>query len=580
MRYLKVKVIGDSTVGKTSLLSRWYHQNYPPQDEPGQKQRGNSSTLPPVLESFFVNTTVNSEAYIVTFWDTCTMRSFNDMDVVKLKPLEYEDTDVFIACFDISNPKSFQNISTVWVPEMRYYVPGTPLVVVGNKADLRSSDSLQTLVSCAKGLELAKRLDAEYLEMSAVTCEGLKEVIDTALRIALSRPNSVENKPKRKFAKFNDNPDKVFSKLYEPPSLPRQVPEEIVISIPASTYSSNMRKLLVHNSADCSDFTINFDQCSIPVHRIVLCMAGEWFRNLLLNKTATETELKGLLIPHLSNEEDQKTVRFEAFKRFLEFIYTLEFAFDQKSNQEVLKEVSKMARASQLSELIECCTNVLNKEDYLNSKICRLANEHRRQTVRDLFVNKPTLSDVTFSVEGRHVFAHKAIVMARCDVMAAMLGGAFKEGSTAKEPIPIAETTEDGFLDLLEYLYTDALAERPSSDYRQLLVLSDRFCLPRLRAVCELYISNQVKKEIRKKLNLSTDTCRIILHTLLFAEYHNATQLYKWCCYIITIYYANFEKLEDLALLKPQVRAYLENHRWPPLSYLAELEEFKRRTNR
>lgn len=84
--------------------------------------------------------------------------------------------------------------------------------------------------------------------------------------------------------------------------------------------------------------------------------------------------------------------------------------------------------------------------------------------------------------------------------------------------IHIAETTEEAFLDLLEYLYTDSLAERASRDYRQLLVLSDRFCLPRLRALCELYISNQVKKEVRKKLNLSTDTCRLILHTLIFAE--------------------------------------------------------------
>lgn len=97
-----------------------------------------TSTLPSVLDSFLVNTTVNGETFLVTYWDTCTLTSLNDMDLIKLKPMEYEDIDVFLACFDITNPHSFQNISTVWVPELRYYVPGAPLVVIGNKSDLRA----------------------------------------------------------------------------------------------------------------------------------------------------------------------------------------------------------------------------------------------------------------------------------------------------------------------------------------------------------------------------------------------------------------------------------------------------------
>jgi len=137
MRYLKVKAIGDSSVGKTSLLSRWYQDSHSSQSLQHQNQNAEkTSTLPSVLDSFLVNTTVNGETFIVTYWDTCT--SFSDVDSMKLKPLEYEDIDVFLACFDISNPHSFQNISTVWVPELKFFVPGTPLIVIGNKADLRS----------------------------------------------------------------------------------------------------------------------------------------------------------------------------------------------------------------------------------------------------------------------------------------------------------------------------------------------------------------------------------------------------------------------------------------------------------
>lgn len=134
MRSLKVKVVGDPGVGKTSLLAQIYCENSSPDDE----NRLDPASVPPVLDSYLINTTIDQENYVVTFWDTCTIRSSDEFDLSKVRPLEYRDTDVFLVCFDISCPNSFQNISTVWAPELKHYMPGTPVVVVGNKADLRS----------------------------------------------------------------------------------------------------------------------------------------------------------------------------------------------------------------------------------------------------------------------------------------------------------------------------------------------------------------------------------------------------------------------------------------------------------
>ena len=133
MRRLKVKVVGDGNVGKTSFLVRWYHENFPDQDEtplfPGREK-----ILPSVQDPFFTNMTVDRANYVLTFWDTISGAEF-----LKFRPMEYEETDVFLVFFDLSNPTSFQNVSTVWVPELKHYMPGTPILVVGNKTDLRKS---------------------------------------------------------------------------------------------------------------------------------------------------------------------------------------------------------------------------------------------------------------------------------------------------------------------------------------------------------------------------------------------------------------------------------------------------------
>ena len=48
-------------------------------------------------------------------------------------------------------------------------------------------------------------------------------------------------------------------------------------------------------------------------------------------------------------------------------------------------------------------------------------------TVKELFLNKQTFSDLKFVVEDGEVYAHKAILRSRSKVMAALLSGAFCE---------------------------------------------------------------------------------------------------------------------------------------------------------
>lgn len=50
--------------------------------------------------------------------------------------------------------------------------------------------------------------------------------------------------------------------------------------------------------------------------------------------------------------------------------------------------------------------------------------------------------------------AHRAVLVARCDVMAAMFSGKYAEARS--RVVPIHGVSSDTFLSFLEYLYTDS----------------------------------------------------------------------------------------------------------------------------
>jgi hypothetical protein len=85
-------------------------------------------------------------------------------------------------------------VGVQWVPEISYHCPGVPFLLVGNKVDLRDdAEMVQRLsdrglrpISTEQGEELARRIGAvRYLECSALTQQGLKNVFDEGVRAAL-----------------------------------------------------------------------------------------------------------------------------------------------------------------------------------------------------------------------------------------------------------------------------------------------------------------------------------------------------------------------------------------------------------
>ena len=97
-------------------------------------------------------------------------------------------------CFSIDSPDSLENIPDKWTPEVKHFCPNVPIILVGNKKDLRNDENTkrelmrmrQEPVSSEEGRAMQDQIRAyAYLECSAKTNEGVREVFETATRAAL-----------------------------------------------------------------------------------------------------------------------------------------------------------------------------------------------------------------------------------------------------------------------------------------------------------------------------------------------------------------------------------------------------------
>ena len=118
------------------------------------------------------------------------------------------------------------------------------------------------------------------------------------------------------------------------------------------------------------------------------------------------------------------------FKRCLQFLYTGIVELNKES--EMLEETIQVARLFNLPELQLICENAQKGDEFLNPSIGTWLNDRNGSVARKLFLNNSLFSDVTFSVEGETIPAHKLVLCCRCDVMSAMLSGRFME-SESKE---------------------------------------------------------------------------------------------------------------------------------------------------
>jgi len=176
---VKVVVVGDGMVGKTSMLISYTTNSFP------------VDYVPTVFENYSTNVVVDNKLISLALWDTAGQEEFE-----RLRPISYPNTDVFLVCFSITSEVSLNNVKTKWIPELQHYAPNVPILLIATKADVRDDENIvkdhetrgQQIISVHRGNQLAKDIGAaKYLECSALTQIGLKEVFEDAMRIGIEK---------------------------------------------------------------------------------------------------------------------------------------------------------------------------------------------------------------------------------------------------------------------------------------------------------------------------------------------------------------------------------------------------------
>uniref|UniRef100_A0A1I7T986 Ras-related C3 botulinum toxin substrate 1 n=1 Tax=Caenorhabditis tropicalis TaxID=1561998 RepID=A0A1I7T986_9PELO len=176
-RQIKCVVVGDGTVGKTCMLISYTTDSFPVQ------------YVPTVFDNYSAQMNLDGNIVNLGLWDTAGQEDYD-----RLRPLSYPQTDVFILCFSVVSPVSFDNVATKWIPEIRQHCPDAPVILVGTKLDLRDEpEPMRQLqaegkspISKAQGLKMAQKIKAiKYLECSALTQQGLTQVFEDAVRSIL-----------------------------------------------------------------------------------------------------------------------------------------------------------------------------------------------------------------------------------------------------------------------------------------------------------------------------------------------------------------------------------------------------------
>ena len=169
----KVIMLGNSGVGKTSLVSRWVRDEF------------SDGTRPTIGASNFIkDIEIDSKNVKVTLWDTAGQEQFR-----AITPLYIRGTKAAIICASQCDIESFQNIDQ-WLELLVLQDKTTPAILAITKSDVEPFPQLEERV------ELIKSKFSSMFIVSAKTGENVNNLFRSAAILAIKN-STVEHNPQQ-----------------------------------------------------------------------------------------------------------------------------------------------------------------------------------------------------------------------------------------------------------------------------------------------------------------------------------------------------------------------------------------------
>jgi len=173
----KIIILGDSGVGKTSLMNQYVNNRF-------------SAQYKATIGADFLvkEITVDEKLVTLQIWDTAGQERFQSLGVAF-----YRGADACILVYDITNPKSFENLD-MWREEFLVQAAprdpeNFPFVVVGNKCDKQAERRVQT-AKASNWCKTKGKNALPFFETSAKEATKVESAFIESARLALAQDTS------------------------------------------------------------------------------------------------------------------------------------------------------------------------------------------------------------------------------------------------------------------------------------------------------------------------------------------------------------------------------------------------------
>ena len=166
---VKILLVGDSGVGKSSLLARFISDSFDEQS-------------PTVGVDFKLkHVDVDGTRLKLTVWDTAGQERFRT-----LTSSYYRGAHGVVFVYDVTSRESFENARETWRKEVEMYgtIANSVKIVIGNKIDKED----ERTVAREEGVAFAKEYGCLFLECSAKTKVRVAEAFDELVKGILDAP--------------------------------------------------------------------------------------------------------------------------------------------------------------------------------------------------------------------------------------------------------------------------------------------------------------------------------------------------------------------------------------------------------